>query len=268
MKQKKHLQGHGYFRKSKAYGLISGLALGAVAVTTTAVSADETTATIDTQPDVTVVSDSNATNLSEAQADNSQSHTDLTNQSGEQTGQLTETVTSDGLDQSVSDAKQAGVEVDENGTVTHSSYADAQADLAKQKEAVDQATETQQAVDSAKATAEEAAKAAGVDVSTEASSQAKTYTSVDEAKADAQTQVDHLSEVTEAQKQVNAELPQAVEAATKSGVKVTVTAGAKTSDAKKALENLANQVASLQKAQATQTTITNTMAQAFEEAAK
>lgn len=261
--------GHGFFRKKKwAKGLASGIALGAVVTISGAAYADDVTNTVETQPEVTVVSDSNATNLAETQADNSQSHTDLTNQSGEQTGQLTETVTSDGLDQSVSDAKQAGVEVDENGTVTHSSYADAQADLAKQKEAVDQATETQQAVDSAKATAEEVAKAAGVDVSTEASSQAKTYTSVDEAQADAQTQVDHLSEVTEAQKQVNEELPKAVEAATGSGVKVSVKAGAKTSDAKQALENLANQVANLKKAQATQTTITNTMAQAFEEAKK
>lgn len=261
--------GHGFFRKKKwAKGLASGIALGAVVTISGAAYADDATNTVETQPEVTVVSDSNATNLAETQADNSQLHADLTNQSGEQTGQLTETVTSDGLDQSVSDAKQAGVEVDENGTVTHSSYADAQADLAKQKEAVDQATETQQAVDSAKATAEGAAKAAGVDISTEAGSQAKTYTSVDEAQADAKTQVDHLSEVTEAQKQVNKELPQAVEAATKSGVKVTVTAGAKTSDAIQALERLANQVASLQKAQATQTTITNTMAQAFEEAKK
>ncbi len=264
-------KGHGYFRKSKAYGLVSGIALASAAgalLVTTSVSADEVTDTVNAQPDVTVVSDSNATNLSETQAENSQSHTDLTNQSGEQTGQLTEKVTSDSLDQSVTDAKQVGVEVDENGMVTHSSYADAQADLAKQKEVVDQATETQQAVDSAKATAEEAATAAGVDVSTEASSQAKTYTSVDAAKADAQTQVDHLSEVTEAQKQVNDQLPKAVEAATKSGVKVTVTAGAKTSDATQALKKLADQVASLQKAQATQTTITNTMAQAFEEAKK
>ena len=261
--------GHGYFRKKKwAKGLASGIALGAVVTISSVAYADDATNTVETQPEVTVLSDSNATNLAETQADNSQSHTDLTNQSGEQTGQLTETVTSDGLDQSVSDAKQAGVEVDENGTVTHSSYADVQADLAKQKEAVDQATETQQAVDSAKATVEGAAKAAGVDISTEASSQAKTYTSVDEAKADAQTQVDHLSEVTEAQKQVNEELPKAVEAATGSGVKVSVKAGAKTSDAKKTLENLANQVANLKKAQDTQNTITNTMAQALEEAKK
>ena len=261
--------GHGFFRKKKwAKGLASGIALGAVVTISGAAYADDATNTVETQPEVTVVSDSNATNLAQAQADNSQSHTDLTNQSGEQTGQLTETVTSDGLDQSVSDAKQAGVEVDENGTVTHSSYADAQADLAKQKEVVDQAAETQKEVDNAKATAEEAAKAAGVKVSNEASKSAKTYTSVEEAQADAQKQVDNLSTVTEAQKQVNDQLPKAVEAATASGVKVTVKAGAKTSDAKQALDKLANQVASLQEAQTTQNTITNTMAQALADAKK
>lgn len=265
MKQKKHLQGHGYFRKSKAYGLISGLALGAVAVTTTAVSADETTATIDTQPDVTVVSDSNATNLSEAQADNSQSHTDLTNQSGAQTGDLTNTVTSDSLNRSVSAAQKAGVDVTTGDTVTHESLADAQADLNHQQAAVDQATETQKAVDEATAKATEAAQQSGVDVTT---SDSKTYTSIEDAKADAKAQTDNLTEVTNAQKQVNNQLPKAIESATRSGVKVTVTAGAKTSDATQALEKLADQVASLQKAQATQTTITNTMAQALDEAKK
>ena len=101
--------GHGFFRKKKwAKGLASGIALGAAITVSGAVYADDATNTVETQPEVTVVSDSNATNLAQAQADNSQSHTDLTNQSGEQTGQLTETVTSDGLEQSVSDAKQAG----------------------------------------------------------------------------------------------------------------------------------------------------------------
>lgn len=243
--------GHGFFRKKKwAKGLASGIALGAAITVSGAVYADDATNTVETQPEVTVVSDSNATNLAQAQADNSQSHTDLTNQSGEQTGQLTETVTSDGLDQSVSDAKQAGLEVDENGTVTHSSYADAQADLAKQKEVVDQVAETQKEVDNAKATAEEAAKAAGVEVSNEASKSAKTYTSVEDAKADAQKQVDNLFTVTEVQKQVNDQLPKAVEAATASGVKVTVKAGAKTSDAK---QDLAKQEQALKDAETAKT---------------
>ena len=265
MKQKKHLQGHGYFRKSKAYGLISGLALGAVAVTTTAVSADETTATIDTQPDVTVVSDSNATNLSEAQADNSQSHTDLTNQSGVQTGDLTNTVTSDSLNQSVSAAQKAGVDVTTGDTVTHDSLADAQADLNSQEQAVETATEAQKAVDEATAKATEAAQQSGVDVTT---SNSKTYTSTAEATTDAKAQTDHLTEVTNAQKQVNNQLPKAIESATQSGVKVTVKAGTKTTDAKKALDELSKQVASLKQAKDTQTAITESMAQALNEAKK
>ncbi|XMB82731.1 hypothetical protein QN329_04115 [Streptococcus agalactiae] len=153
-------KGHGFFRKKKwAKGLASGIALGAVVTFSSSAYADDIANTVDTQPEVTIVSDSNATNLADAQADNSQEHTGLTNQSGEQTGQMTDKITSDGLDQSVSDAQTAGVEVDQNGTVTHSSYADAQADLAKQKEAIDQAVETQKEVDNAKATAEEATKA-------------------------------------------------------------------------------------------------------------
>lgn len=265
--QQSQQKGHGFFRKKKwAKGLASGIALGAAITLSGAVYADDTT--VETQPDISVIASSNATNLAEAQADNNQAHTDLTNQSGSQNGQLTEKVTSDDLDQSVTNAQKAGVEVDDTATITHSSYEEAQADLAKQKENVDQATEAQKQVDSAKATAEEAAKAAGVDVSTEASKSAKTYTSVDEAQADAQKQVDNLSNVTEAQKQVNEELPKAVEAATNSGVKVTVKAGTKTSDAKQALDKLANQVASLKKAQDTQNTISETMAQALEDAKK
>lgn len=258
-------KGHGYFRKSKAYGLISGLALSAVAVTTTAVSADETTATIDTQPDVSVVSESNATNLSDTQTDNTEVHDALASQSGTQTGDLTNTVTSDTLNQSVSDAKEAGVEVSTGDTVTHDSLADAQADLNSQTETVNKVTETQKEVAAATTTATEAAKQAGVEVTT---SDSKTYTSTDEAQADAKAQTDHLTEMTSAQNQVNQELPQAIEATTASGVKVSVSQGTKTGDAKEALAALAHQVASLKKAQDTQTSITESMAQALADAKK
>ncbi|MCL4890053.1 SspB-related isopeptide-forming adhesin [Streptococcus gallolyticus] len=258
--------GHGFFRKKKwAKGLASGIALGAVVTISGAAYADDATNTVETQPEVTVVSDSNATNLSEAQADNSQSHTDLTNQSGAQTGDLTNTVTSDSLNQSVSAAQKAGVDVTTGDTVTHDSLAEAQTDLNNQQVAVDQATETQKAVDEATAKATEAAQQSGVDVTT---SNSKTYTSTEEATTDAKAQTDHLTEVTNAQKQVNEQLPKAIESATQSGVKVTVKAGTKTTDAKKALENLANQVANLKKAQDTQNTINNSMAQALEEAKK
>ncbi|MCC9795091.1 LPXTG cell wall anchor domain-containing protein [Streptococcus agalactiae] len=265
MKQKKHLQGHGYFRKSKAYGLISGLALGAVAVTTTAVSADETTEMVNTQPDITITSESNATNLSAPQADNSEAHDDLATQAGSQSGDMTNSVTSDTLNQAVTEAEQAGVAVSTGDTVTHESLADAQADLNNQQAAVDQATETQKAVVNQTATATETAKQTGVEVTT---SDSKTYTSTVDAKADAKAQTDNLNQVTTAQKQVNEQLPKAIESATQSGVKVTVKAGSKTSDATQALEKLADQVVSLQKAQDTQNTINNSMAQALEEAKK
>lgn len=263
--EQKTTKGHGYLRKSKSYGLIPVLALGAVAVTTTAVSADETTATIETQPDVSVVSESNATNLSDTQTDNTQAHDALISQSGTQTGDLTNTVTSDTLNQSVSDAKAAGVDVSTGDMVTHDSLADAQADLNSQIEAVNQATETQKAVDTATATATEAAKQAGVEVTT---SDSKTYTSTDEAQADAKAQTDNLNQVTTAQSQVNEQLPKAIESTTQSGVKVTVKAGAKTSDAKKALDELSKQVVSLDKAKDTQISITESMAQALNEAKK
>lgn len=258
-------KGHGYFRKSKAYGLISGLALSAVAVSTTAVSADETTATIDTQPDVSVVSESNATNLSDTQTDNTEVHDALASQSGTQTGDLTNTVTSDTLNQSVSDAKETGVEVSTGDTVTHDSLADAQADLNSQTETVNKVTETQKEVAAATTTATEKAQQSGVEVTT---SDSKTYTSTDEAQADAKAQTDRLTEMTSAQNQVNQELPQAIEATTASGVKVSVSQGTKTGDAKEALAALAHQVASLKKAQDTQTSITESMAQALADAKK
>lgn len=262
-------KGHGYFRKKKwAKGLASGIALGASVITfagVTGVSADEVTDTVETQPDVSVVSESNATNLSDTQTDNTQAHDALASQSGTQTGDLTNTVTSDTLNQSVSDAKEAGVEVSTGDTVTHDSLADAQADLNSQTETVNKVTETQKAVDTATATATETAKQAGVEVTT---SDSKTYTFTEEAQADAKAQTDHLTEMTSAQNQVNQELPQAIEATTASGVKVSVSQGTKTGDAKEALAALAHQVASLKKAQDTQTSITESMAQALADAKK
>ena len=230
----KDQKGHGYFRKSKAYGHVSGIALaGALLASTGAVSADETTETVDTTPEVSVVSESNATNLSDAQADNSQAHTDLASQARNQTGQLTETITSDSLNQAVSAAKQAGVSVDQSQTVTHNSLADANADLASQTQAVPDATHTQTQIDANQDKAQAAAQNTGVAIT---QTEGKTYTDNKAALADNKAQTDNLAEVTNAQKQVNEQLPKAVEAATASGVKVTVQAGTKTGDAKKALE--------------------------------
>lgn len=110
-------QGHGFFRKSKAYGLVCGIALaGALAFGgASQASADEVVAPAEAQ--ATVV-----TTLTEPTANQAQ------------------TVTSPALDTAVSEAQAAGVTVTSEPTVSHTNEASAQADLAQQTQAVKEAT--------------------------------------------------------------------------------------------------------------------------------
>ncbi|MGI1784437.1 SspB-related isopeptide-forming adhesin [Streptococcus uberis] len=109
-------KGHGYFRKSKAYGLVCGIALaGAFAFSSGNVLADEVTAPA--TPPQTVV-------------------TTLT----EPTNNQSQPVTSPSLDKAVDTAKEAGVTVNTTSTVSHTDVPSAQADLAKQTQAVKDAT--------------------------------------------------------------------------------------------------------------------------------
>lgn len=108
-------KGHGYFRKSKAYGLVCGIALaGAFVFSGGNVSAEEVTAPA--QPE-TVVTTLTAPTNNQAQA-----------------------VTSTALDTAVSTAKEAGVTVNTAGAVSHTDVPSAQADLASQTQAVKDAT--------------------------------------------------------------------------------------------------------------------------------
>lgn len=246
--EQKNTKGHGYLRKSKAYGLISGLALGAVAVTTTAVSADETTATIDTQPDVSVVSDSNATNLSDTQADNTEAHDNLAAQAGTQTGNLTEQITSPVLNQAVSDTQNAGVTVNQGQTVTHDSLADAQADLNSQTQTVTDATTAQTTIDSTQNEAIKNAQAAGVTVT---QSEGKMYTDPKEALKDNSNQTAHLSEVTNAQKEATQTIADLTKQATASGLDLTKEDTKTYTSVEDVKADLAKQTESIQKAKDT-----------------
>ncbi|HEO6850380.1 TPA: LPXTG cell wall anchor domain-containing protein [Streptococcus agalactiae] len=114
-------KGHGFFRKTKAYGLVPVLALGAVALMgTTSVSAEEVTAPA--KPAQTVVTTLTAPTKNKAQ-----------------------TVTSTELNQSVVEAKEAGVNVTTTAPVSHVDVTSAQADLANQTQAVKDATAKAQA---------------------------------------------------------------------------------------------------------------------------
>ncbi|ESR10535.1 LPXTG cell wall anchor domain-containing protein [Streptococcus iniae] len=106
-------QGYGYFRKSKAYGLVCAIALaGAFAFGTAQVNADEVTA-----PTPEVV-------------------TTLTTPTNNQA----QPVTLSELDKSVTEAKEAGVKVTTTAPVAHVDVLSAQNDLTNQEKAVEEAT--------------------------------------------------------------------------------------------------------------------------------
>ncbi|MCY7206046.1 LPXTG cell wall anchor domain-containing protein [Streptococcus dysgalactiae] len=133
MKQMK-TKGHGYFRKSKAYGLVPVIALGSlVLMGTTSVSAD----------DVTPLNP--ATNLTTLQTPPAADQTQLAHQAGQQSGELVSKVSNTEWDNAVTTAQEAGVTVKQSEKVTHDSLSSAQADLEKQTQAVTEATTKQEA---------------------------------------------------------------------------------------------------------------------------
>ncbi|EHJ57442.1 LPXTG-domain-containing protein [Streptococcus urinalis FB127-CNA-2] len=106
-------QGHGFFRKSKAYGLVCAIALaGAFTLATSQVSADQVTTQATTQT------------VTQNQA---------------------ETVTSTQLDKAVDTAKIVGVAVTTTAAVNHATTTDAQADLSNQTQTVKDVTAKAQA---------------------------------------------------------------------------------------------------------------------------
>ncbi|MGU8036646.1 SspB-related isopeptide-forming adhesin [Streptococcus suis] len=143
MNQKmKTVNGHGFFRKSKAYGLVCGIALFG-AMVTTSVSADEIVT--ETSPAVEVINSNPATNLETVQEAPSAESLATQTEAGQKTGELTSPVTSTELDKAVTDAKDAGVTVTEDSKpVVYDNLDQAQADLAKQAEAVKEATVKQE----------------------------------------------------------------------------------------------------------------------------
>ncbi|HEQ2065277.1 TPA: LPXTG cell wall anchor domain-containing protein [Streptococcus pyogenes] len=126
-------KGYGYFRKTKAYGLVCGIALaGALTLGSTAF-ADET---ITLNP---------ATNLTTLQTPPTADQTQLAHQAGQQSGELVSEVSNTEWNNAVTTAQEAGVAVKQSEKVTHDSLSSAQADLEKQTQAVTEATTKQEA---------------------------------------------------------------------------------------------------------------------------
>lgn len=134
-------KGHGYYRKSKAYGLVCGIALSGALMVSTQAKADEL---VEVTPAVTITANP-ATNLPEAQPETPAVNTALANEAGTQTGEMVSDLVSPSLDQAVAKATETGVGVSAEAKVTHDNLASAQADLAKQETAVKEATAKQEA---------------------------------------------------------------------------------------------------------------------------
>ncbi|MGG6795457.1 UNVERIFIED_CONTAM: LPXTG cell wall anchor domain-containing protein [Streptococcus canis] len=159
MNQKEQLQGHGYFRKKKwAKGLASGIALGAAVITfagATGVSADETTAATDSTAEV-MTSQPESTNDNNAYAENANTST----------GSQTVTVDNSSVEQAVNTATETGVNVTKESTVDEGTPTNSEElneaktaianDQAEQIKALEEATATQSANNTAYAEAQDA----------------------------------------------------------------------------------------------------------------
>ncbi|AEJ26074.1 LPXTG cell wall anchor domain-containing protein [Streptococcus equi subsp. zooepidemicus] len=126
-------KGYGYFRKTKAHGLVCGIALAGALTLSTTTFADEATTL------------NPATNLTTLQTPPTANQTELANQAGHQSGELVSDVSNAELDNAVTKAQETGVAVKQSDKVTHDSLSSAQADLAKQMETVKEATTKQEA---------------------------------------------------------------------------------------------------------------------------
>lgn len=162
MYKNQNTKGHGFFRKSKAYGLVCGIALaGAFTLATSQVSADQVTTQATTQT------------VTQNQA---------------------ETVTSTQLDKAVDTAKKAAVAVTTTPAVNHATTTDAQADLANQTQAVKDVTAKAQA--NTQAIKDATAENAKIDAENKAESQrvsqlnAQNKAKIDAENKDAQAKAD------------------------------------------------------------------------------
>ena len=116
MNQKETLNGHGFFRKSKAYGLVCGITLG-LAFLGGKVNADEVTVPDGT--DVPVVAEASQTIVEPA---------------------------TDDLNTAISNAESAGVTVSQTTSETVANQEEAQADYASQAESLAAVTEAQEQI--------------------------------------------------------------------------------------------------------------------------
>ena len=156
--------------------------------------------------------------------------------------------------QALADAKKVGVTVNTANAKTYDdlaqALADAQAQVAKLTEFKAAQTEANQSISSAT----EAAKQAGVEVTT---SDSKTYTSTEEAQADAKAQTDSLNQASEIQKEADKTLADLLKQAQAAGLTITKDSLKTYTSIEEAKADLAKQIKVLHEAQAAKTNAEN-----------
>lgn len=251
-----NIVGHGFFRKSKAYGLVCGVVLG-LAFLGGQVSADEVTPP--TTETTTAVSAAPA-----SVTDHTSSSLVEPTETGDESEASSVTVNDSALAQAVQSAQEAGVDVTQTEDQSYSTQEEAKADTSNQVADVTEKAAAQTTINQTFSEAVTNAQEAGVTVSVKEDTK---LADVEAAKTLLEEQVAKLAEAQETQIQLDTELAQAIETAKQAGVTITVTDNVTYADLQTALADLTNQVTALQEAQQAQASANATVDAAIKDAA-
>ena len=210
------VKGHGFFRKTKAFGLASGIALGAaLLVGANTVSADEVKSGGETTSATTVATDVAKTSTATDTNTQNQGATAETKEAPK-----TEVKDQAGLDKKYSDlkeqAKKLDVEVKEGKKVTHDTVEKASKDLGEQSKKIEGLAKGRDEANAKLQKAIADAKAVGINVKLD---KKVTYDVLAKGEEDVAKQVKELNALTEKIKDAQGRLSKAVETAKQAGVK-------------------------------------------------
>ena len=228
------VKGHGFFRKTKAFGLASGIALGAaLLIGANTVSADEVKSGEGSTPTTAVAAETKAPVVTDTAGTSTVANATAKNQgTTAETKEASKTEVKDqaGLDKKYSElkeqAKKLDVEVKEGKKVTHDTVENASKDLGEQNKKIEELAKSRDEANAKLQKAIADAKAVGINVQLD---KKVTYDVLVKGEEDVAKQVKELNALTEKIKDAQGRLSKAVETAKQAGVKFE---GVKTIDLK------------------------------------
>lgn len=218
------VKGHGFFRKTKAFGLASGIALGAaLLVGANTVSADEAKSGEGSTPATAVATETKAPVVTDTAGASTVANATAKNQGvTAETKEASKTEVKDqaGLDKKYSDlkeqAKKLDVEVKEGKKVTHDTVEKASKDLGEQSKKIEGLAKGRDEANAKLQKTIADAKAVGINVQLD---KKVTYDVLAKGEEDVAKQVKELNALTEKIKDAQGRLSKAVETAKQAGVK-------------------------------------------------